>query len=93
MAKKYVYSVKTGSFIARDSKYTFYDTEMFSSKKKALDRCQNGLDCNKAYDVERVDIKYTPRDMMIKQIDFKCTDTTGQHEMVQRYWIEQIELN
>jgi len=91
MAKRYVYMVKTGSLDHSKNRYEFYNTEMFSSKVKALERCQNGLDCNKAYDIDRTqfDKELYQRDTV--QIDFTCKSTEG-NEMNQRYWIEQLEL-
>lgn len=92
MAKKFVYVVKTGGLSRIDNKYHFYDTEVFSSEKKALDRCQNGLDCNKAYDITR-DVQ--ERDVYQRKsicIDYKCMDVDGKVEMNQRYWIDQLEL-
>jgi hypothetical protein len=89
---KYVYVVKTGGLSRIDNKYHFYDTEVFSSEKKALERCQNGMDCNKAYDITR-DVQ--ERDVYQRKsicIDYKCMDVEGKVEMNQRYWIDQLEL-
>jgi|TARA_R110000824_G_scaffold400342_1_gene607667 hypothetical protein len=92
MSKKYVYMVKTGGLSRIDDKFHFYNTEMFSSKKKALDRCQNGLDSNKAYNVDRKLFEKDVYQRDIVQIDFNCMNTDGDVEMKQRYWVEQIEL-
>jgi hypothetical protein len=92
MSKKYVYMVKTGGLSRIDDKFHFYNTEMFSSKKKALDRCQNGLDSNKAYNLDRKLFEKDVYQRDIVQIDFNCMNTDGDVEMKQRYWVEQIEL-
>jgi hypothetical protein len=87
MSKKYVYMVKTGGLSRIDDKFHFYNTEMFSSKKKALDRCQNGLDSNKAYNLDRKLFEKDVYQRDIVQIDFNCMNTDGDVEMKQRYWV------
>ena len=89
--RKFVYMVKTGQLSKLDNNYHFYETELFTSKKKALARCHNGIDCNKGYDVKTEEFDQETFRRESTQIDYKCLSTEGR-EMDIRHWIEKIEL-
>lgn len=55
MSKRKVYILRTAQLSDIDNKFHYYDTEVFSSKRKVMEGVDSRLKVNKAINVERDD--------------------------------------
>ena len=52
---KYVYVILRGDLDHRTNRFHFYDTQVFTSKAKAIASAENSIECNDGRDVEEED--------------------------------------
>jgi hypothetical protein len=55
---KYVYLLERRQLNSTTNRFELYDTDAFSSLKKAKDSVENSIECNKGYDIQRDDDSY-----------------------------------